>query len=140
MFRWSMSLETGIASIDGHRRHLIEALDDFFLIMDDPLLNQKLVAARTGAVYTCMKVAFAAEDEILKSRGEAGESHIAAHAALLKTYVDMCRKMVPKARNLKQAQQTCLEIYRVIDSGVYPHVKGEALGYKHPVKAAPAAR
>jgi hypothetical protein len=128
MFRWTMSLETGIEPIDRCRRHLIEAMADFFRIMDDPFLNQKMVAEQTGAIYAAMKRSFAAEDPVLSQRSDA--AHIDRHAALLLAYVDLCRKVVPKIRNPKQAQQTCLEIYRVVEGGLHRHLKDEVLPYR----------
>lgn len=134
MFRWNMSLETGIASVDRGRHLLLEAMADFFLILDDPALNQKLVAERTGAIYTAMKAAFTAEDKILETHGDQGIKHQAIHAAFLLHYVDLCKKLVPKIKNLKQAQQCCLEIYRLIDTGAYHHLNDEVLAYKHMTK------
>lgn len=131
MFRWNMSLETGIAPVDQGRRVLIEAMADFFQIIDNPALNQKMVAERTGAIYTAMKTAFTAEDEFLKAQTTDTTSHQATHAAFLLAYVEMCKKLVPKIKMLKQAQQACLEIYRLIDTGVYRHVSEEVLPYKH---------
>ena len=134
MFRWNMSLETGIADIDHGRRILLEAMADFFQILDTPSLNQKLVAERTGAIYTAMKAAFAAEDAMLSAHGETGIKHQATHAAFLLSYVELCKKLVPKIKGLKQAQQACLEIYRLIDTGVYHHVTDESVTYKHMVR------
>lgn len=131
MFRWNMSLETGIADIDHGRRVLVEAMADYFQIIDLPSLNQKLVAERTGAIYTAMKAAFAAEDSVLNGHGEPGAKHQATHAAFLLSYVDLCKKLVPKIKTLKQAQQACLEIYRLVDTGVYHHVTDESVAYKH---------
>ncbi|OAN45586.1 hypothetical protein A6A04_06725 [Paramagnetospirillum marisnigri] len=131
MLHWNMSLETGIAAVDHGRRQLLEAMVDFIQIVDDPGLNQKLVAERTGAIFKAMKVAFAAEEEFLNGRPEADSApHIASHAAYSLAYVDLCKKLVPKIRNLKQAQQACLEIYRCIEHGVFKHVGEEALAYK----------
>lgn len=135
MFLWNMSLETGIETIDGHRRRLIEAMANFFLILDDAALSQRLVAERTGAIYTAMKATFAAEDEVLNSHGEAGEMHMATHATLLAAYIELCRKVVPKIKNVKQARQICLEIFTTIEKGLYIHIKDEALGYRSQVKA-----
>ncbi|MDO8607580.1 MAG: hypothetical protein Q7R40_13665 [Phaeospirillum sp.] len=134
MFRWNMSLETGEKAIDHGRHRLLEAMADFFLIVDDPALNQKLVAERTGAIYTAMKTAFAAEDKVLASHGEAGTKHEATHAAFLLHYVELCKKLVPKIKNLKQARQSCLEIYRIVDGGIYHHLNEEVLAYKHMLK------
>ena len=134
MFLWNMSLETGIEDVDHGRRVLLEAMADFFQIVDAPGLNQKLVAERTGAIYTTMKAAFAAEDAVLAPQGESGDRHKAVHAAFLLAYVELCRKLVPKIRSLKQAQQACLEIYRTIDTGPYLHIKDEVLAYKHMAK------
>jgi hemerythrin len=132
MFRWNMSLATGIETIDHGRHQLLEAMADFFLILDDPALSQKLVAERTGAIFSAMKASFAAEDEFLKKRPEEEVAkHLADHAAFQQSYVDLCKKFVPKIKNVKQAQQSCLEIYRNIDTGVYPHLNGEAMAYKH---------
>ncbi len=134
MFRWNMSLETGIESVDHGRRVLLEAMADFFQILDAPSLNPKLVAERTGAIYTAMKAAFVAEDTFLTPRGEEGTKHQATHAAFLLSYVELCKKLVPKLKTLKQAQQACLEIYRLVDTGLYHHIQDEALAYKHMVK------
>jgi len=137
MFLWNMSLETGIAAIDLPRRQLIEAMADFFRILDDPTLNQKMVAEHTGTIYKFMKAAFTAEDQFLKAQtGEETEGHQTTHATQLAAYVDLCRKAVPKIRNLKQAQHICQEIYLVIDHGLYSHLKNEALDYKHLLRAA----
>lgn len=140
MFRWNMSLETGIAKVDHGRRALIEAMADFFQILDDPELNHRLVAERTGAIFTAMKTAFAAEDEFLKTRGEDAAPHLADHASFILSYVDLCKKLVPKIKGLKQAQQACLEIYRLIDLGLYRHLTGEAVAYKHMQKHPPAGK
>jgi hemerythrin len=130
MFRWTMSLETGIAPIDREHRILIDSMAEFFRIIDDPLLNKTMVAERTGAVYAAMKAAFAVEDAILAERTPDSTQHQEQHAALVKSYVDLCRKVVPKIRGLKQAQQTCLEIFRVVDDGLYKHLKDEVLSYR----------
>ncbi|RAU20409.1 hypothetical protein CU669_18650 [Paramagnetospirillum kuznetsovii] len=135
MFRWNMSLETGLEAIDHGRRQLLEAMADFFQILDNPALNQKLVAERTGAIFTAMKAAFTAEDQYLKTRSESeGSPHMATHAAFMLSYVELCKKLVPKIKNIKQGQQACLEIYRNIDGGLYHHINDEALAYKHMVK------
>ena len=134
MFLWNVSLETGIEGIDHGRRLLLESMADFFQIIDAPSLNQKLVAERTGAIYTAMKAAFAAENSLLEPQGDSGAKHQATHAAFLLHYVDLCKKLVPRIKTLKQAQQCCLEIYRLVDSGIYHHIKDEVLGYKHMAK------
>lgn len=143
MFRWNMSLETGIDGIDHGRRALLESMADFFLILDDTALNQKLVAERTGAIFTAMKTAFTTENAFLKPHGEMGAKHEAIHAAFLHSYVELCKKLVPRIKSLKQAQQACLEIYRLIDTGVYHHITDETQDYKHmarhPVKTGQAA-
>ena len=139
MFRWNMSLETGIADIDRGRRILLEAMADFFQILDMPSLSQRLVAERTGAIYTAMKAAFASEDAVLNNHGESGVTHQATHATFLRSYVDLCKKLVPKIKNLKQAQQACLEIYRLIDTGVYQHLTGESVTYKHMLRHPPSS-
>jgi hemerythrin len=131
MFLWNMSLETGIASVDHGRKALLETMADFFQVIDLPNLNQKLVAERTGAIYTAMKAAFTAENEYLKSQAEDSSAHQGRHADFLRTYVDLCKKLVPKIKTLKQAQQSCLEVYRLIDTGVYHHITDEVLAYKH---------
>jgi hemerythrin len=131
MFRWSMSLETGNASVDHERRILLEAMADYFQIIDDPTLNQKLVAEKTGAIYTAMKNAFTAESPVLQSWGEEGVKHEATHASFLHSYVELCKKLVPKIKNLKQAQQACLEIYRLVEIAIYHHITEEAVTYKH---------
>lgn len=141
MFRWNMTLETGIESVDHGRRVLLEAMADFFLALDDPRLNQHLVAERTGAIFNAMKEAFAVEDKALASHSDAEAAHhIATHAALKLSYVDLCKKLVPRIKTLKQAQQVCLEIYRNIDSGLYHHINDEALAYKHRLKHPPATK
>ena len=137
MFHWNMSLETGIEVVDHGRRVLLEAMADFFQILDDPALNQRLVAERTGAIYTAMKAAFAAENTVLTPLGDEGGKHQAVHAAFLLSYVDLCKKLVPRIKSLKQARQACLEIYRLIDTGVYHHITDEALAYKHMAKHPP---
>jgi len=138
MFRWNMSLETGIEAVDHGRRALIEAMADFFRTLDDPFLDRKIVAERTGAIFVAMKSAFAAEDAFLSGR-DGVESHQATHGTLILAYVDLCKKMVPKIKNTKQAQQTCLEIYRIIDGGLYHHLKDEVLFYKTLVRAKKSA-
>ncbi|WP_235720819.1 hypothetical protein [Magnetospirillum molischianum] len=124
-----MSLETDIESIDHGRRVLIEAMADFFRSLDDPFLDRTMVAERTGAIFIAMKAAFDAEASFLSTHG-GDESHMAAHATLILTYVGLCKKMVPKINTLKQAQQLSLEIYRIIDGGLYHHLKDEVLFYK----------
>ncbi|SEH41000.1 hypothetical protein SAMN04244559_02175 [Magnetospirillum fulvum] len=138
MFRWNMSLETGIEAIDRGRRALIEAMADFFRALDDPFLDRRMVAERTGAIFIAMKAAFAAEDEFLNGR-DGGEAHQAKHGTLILAYVDLCKKMVPKIGTAKQAQQTCLEIYRIIDGGLYHHLKDEVLPYKAMVRSRKSA-
>ena len=130
MFRWNMSLETGIEPVDLARRNLLEAMAEFFRILDDPLLDQAMIAERTGLIFLGMKAAFAAEDAFFTAQGLAAESHRATHSALLLAYVDLCKKVVPRIRTLKQAQQICLEIYRIIDGSLYDHLKNETLDYK----------
>jgi len=130
MFRWNMSLETGIESVDHGRRSLLEAMADFFRILDDPLLDHTMVAERTAMIFMAMKAAFAAEDAFFAANGIAAESHQATHGALILAYVDLCKKVVPRIRTLKQAQQTCLEIYRIIDGSLYSHIKDEVQDYK----------
>jgi hemerythrin len=134
MFCWNMSLETGIEEVDHGRRVLLEAMADFFLVMDDPALNHKLMAERTGAIFSAMKAAFSIENAFLKPHGEAGSKHEAAHAAFLLSYVELCKKLVPQVKNMKQAQQACLEIYRLMEGGLYHHISDEALGYKHMIR------
>jgi hemerythrin len=130
MFRWNMSLETGIGGVDHGRRALIEAMADFFQILDAPDLNHRLVAERTGAIYKAMKAAFDAEGAVLTEHGDAGESHRLNHAKFLASYVDLCKKLVPSIKGPKQARQACLEIYQLIDTGLYRHLSEEAVGYK----------
>lgn len=135
MFRWNMSLETGIAPVDHARRHLLEAMDDFFQIIDSPALTQKQVAERTGAVFNAMKASFTAEEKYLATRPESESMpHMDKHAGLMQSYVDLCKKMVPRIKSIKQAQQACLEIYRCLDTAVSPHITDESLAYKHMVK------
>jgi len=129
MFRWNMSLETGIEAVDCGRRAVIEAMADFFRCLDDPYLDRRTVAERTGAIFVALKKAFTAEDAYL-SGCEGGETHQSTHGTLILAYVDLCKKMVPKIKSAKQAQQTCLEIYRIIDGGLYHHLKEEVLFYK----------
>lgn len=130
MFRWNMSLETGIDTVDHGRRALIDAMADFFRILDDPLLDHAMVAERTGAVFLAMKAAFAAEDAFFAAHGLQADAHQARHGALILAYVDLCKKVVPKIKNLKQAQQICLEIYRIIDGSLYGHLKDEVQEYR----------
>lgn len=137
MFRWNMSMETGNDGIDHARRALLEAMADFFQILDARDLNQHLVAERTGQIFNAMKTAFTTENEVLKAHpSEASDHHIASHAAYQLAYVDLCRKVVPKIKTQKQAQQICLEIYRMIDDGIFQHLKAEALDYRHLTKKA----
>lgn len=138
MFRWNMSLETGIGAIDSGRRMLIEAMADFFRCLDDPYLDRRTVAERTGAIFVAMKKAFAAEDAFLAGR-DGSETHQSTHGTLILAYVDLCKKMVPKIKSAKQAQQTCLEIYRIIDGGLYHHLKDEVLFYKALVRGRKSA-
>lgn len=131
MFLWNMSLETGIPEVDQGRKRLLDAMADFFQGMDDPALGQHHLAVSTGAIFNAMKAAFAAEDAFLKSHGdEEAEKHQASHAALSGAFVDLCRKLVPKIRNHKQAQQGCLEIYRLVDEALFHHVTKEVAYYR----------
>jgi hemerythrin len=131
MFLWNMSLETGIDEVDTGRKRLLGAMADFFQGMDDPSLSQQALAARTGAIFSAMKTAFAAEDAYLATREAAdGERHQASHAAITAAFVDLCRKLVPKIRNPKQARQSCLEIYRLVDEVVFHHITKEVTGYR----------
>lgn len=141
MFLWNMSLETGIEEIDRGRKRLLGTMADFFQSMDDPALSHQIVAERTAAIFNSMKAAFAAEDAFLQERGGAGsDDHIAAHATQAKAFVDLCRKLIPRIKNPKQARQSCLEIFQVIDHGLFQHVTKEVVAYKHlaklPVKQA----
>ncbi len=131
MFLWNMSLETGIESVDQGRKRVLGAMADFFQGMDDPTLTQQVLAARTGAIFTAMKAAFAAEDALLQTHGgEAAERHQVNHAALSAAFVDLCRKLIPKIKNHKQAQQCCLEIYQLVDDALYHHITKEVEGYR----------
>ncbi len=131
MFLWNMSLETGIAEVDLGRRRMLGAMADFFQGMDDPGLNQHMLAAHTGAIFNAMKAAFAAEDAFLKTHdGEAAEKHRMTHAALSAAFIDLCRKLIPKIKNHRQAQQCCLEIYQLVDDALFHHVTKEVAGYR----------
>lgn len=131
MFLWNMSLETGIPEVDQGRKRLMGAMADFFQIMDDPGLGQHLLAERTGAIFKAMKTAFAAEDAFLAARGgEAAEKHQASHLAMTAAFVDLCRKLVPKIKNHKQAQQSCLEIYQLVDDVLFHHLGKEVAFYR----------
>ncbi|MBI3447285.1 MAG: hypothetical protein HY055_18415 [Magnetospirillum sp.] len=135
MFLWNMSLETGIEEVDHGRKRLLGAMADFFQIMDDPNLNHQLLAERTGAIFNTMKAAFAAEDAFLQEHGGGdGEAHMATHASQAKAFVDLCRKLVPKVKNPKQARQSCLEIFQVVDNGLFHHVTKEVANYKQLAK------
>lgn len=141
MFLWNMSLETGIDEIDKGRKRLLGAMADFFQGMDDPALGQPALAARTGAIFNAMKAAFAAEDAYLQEHDAADcERHQASHAALTTAFVDLCRKLVPKIRNQKQARQCCLEIYQLVDDAIFHHITKEVAPYRDlarsPVKRA----
>ena len=131
MFLWNMSLETGIEDVDHGRKRLLGAMADFFQSMDDANLSHQTVAERTGAIFNAMKTAFAAEDAFLQRQGGADcDAHLAAHQAQMAAFVDLCRKLVPKIRNAKQAHQSCLEIFRVVDNGLFAHVTKEVASYK----------
>lgn len=131
MFLWNMSLETGIPEVDQGRKRLLGAMADFFQGMDDPALNQYILAGHTGAIFTAMKTAFAAEDAFLQSQGgENCERHQANHAALTSAFVDLCRKLIPKIKNHKQAQQCCLEIYQMVDEVLFHHITKEVAFYR----------
>ncbi len=131
MFLWSMSLETGIEEVDLGRKRLLGAMADFFQNMDSPNLNQHILAGHTGAIFNAMKAAFAAEDAFLQANaGEAGEKHQINHAALTAAFVDLCRKLIPKIKNHKQAQQCCLEIYQLVDDALFHHITKEVTSYR----------
>ena len=131
MFLWNMSLETGIEEVDLGRKRLLGAMADFFQGMDNPALNQHILAGHTGAIFNAMKAAFAAEDTFLQAHGgEAGEKHQANHAALQAAFVDLCRSLIPKIKNQKQAQQCCLEIYQLVDDALFHHITKEVATYR----------
>ncbi|ARJ64290.1 hypothetical protein WV31_00535 [Magnetospirillum sp. ME-1] len=131
MFLWNMSLETGIPDVDHGRKRLLGAMADFFQGMDDPALNQHILAGHTGAIFNAMKAAFAAEDAVLQSHGTEGcERHQTNHAALTAAFVDLCRKLIPKIKTHKQAQQCCLEIYQMVDEVLFHHVTKEVAFYR----------
>jgi hemerythrin-like metal-binding protein len=131
MFLWNMSLETGIENIDQGRKRMLGAMADFFQGMDDPALTQHVLAARTGAIFNAMKAAFATEDAFLQTQGgESAERHQANHAALSAAFIDLCRKLVPKIKNQKQAQQCCLEIYQLVDDALFHHITKEVESYR----------
>lgn len=131
MFLWNMSLETGIDEVDLGRKHLLGAMADFFQGMDDPALNQYILAGHTGAIFNAMKAAFAAEEAVLKAHdGEACEKHQTAHAALSAAFVDLCRKLIPKIKNHKQASQCALEIYQLVDEALFHHITKEVATYR----------
>jgi len=131
MFLWNMSLETGNDEVDLGRKRMLGAMADFFQSMDDPGLNQHMLAARTGAIFNAMKAAFAAEDAFLKAQdGEAGEKHQMTHAALSAAFIELCRKLIPKIRTHKQAQQCCLEIYQMVDETLFHHITKEVAVYR----------
>jgi hemerythrin-like metal-binding protein len=131
MFLWNMSLETGIPEVDQGRKRLLGAMADFFQGMDNPTLNQHILAGHTGAIFNAMKAAFAAEDAFLQSHDAEGcERHQANHAALTAAFVDLCRKLIPKIKNHKQAQQCCLEIYQMVDEVLFHHITKEVAFYR----------
>lgn len=131
MFLWNMSLETGIDEVDRVRRRVMEAMADFFQVMDDPSLDKTMLAARTGAIYNAMKAAFAVENQVLDAHGAPDrERHRANHAALAAAFVDLCRKLVPKIKSPRQAQQCCLEIYQLVDESLYHHLTKEVTAYR----------
>lgn len=141
MFLWNMSLETGIPEVDRGRKHLLDAMADFFQGMDDSALGQHILATRTGAIFNAMKAAFAAEDAFLREHeGEEAEKHQASHAAISGAFVDLCRKLVPRIKNQKQARQSCLEIYQLVDEVLFHHMGKEVAFYRglarSPVKKA----
>lgn len=131
MFLWNMALETGIPEVDQGRKRLLGAMADFFQGMDDPALNQYILAGHTGAIFSAMKAAFAAEDAFLQTvGGEAAERHSASHSGLMAAFVDLCRKLIPKIKTHKQAQQCCLEIYQMVDEVLFHHVTKEVALYR----------
>lgn len=131
MFLWNMSLETGIPEVDQGRKRLLGAMADFFQGMDSPTLNQHILSGHTGAIFTAMKAAFAAEDAYLQAHGgEGGERHQSSHAALTAAFVDLCRKLIPKIKNHKQAQQCCLEIYQMVDEVLFHHITKDVAFYR----------
>lgn len=131
MFLWNMSLETGIPEVDQGRKRLLGAMADFFQGMDDPALNQYILAGHTGAIFNAMKAAFAAEDAFLQTvGGEAAERHTTSHSGLMAAFVDLCRKLIPKIKSHKQAQQCCLEIYQMVDEVLFHHVTKEVALYR----------
>lgn len=131
MFLWNMSLETGIEAVDQGRKRMLGAMADFFQGMDDPGLGQQMLAARTGAIFNAMKAAFAAEDAYLTEHNAPDlERHQANHAALSAAFVELCRKLIPKIKTHKQAQQCCLEIYQLVDDAIFHHITKEVNGYR----------
>jgi hemerythrin len=131
MFLWNMSLETGIDDVDRGRKRMLGAMADFFQGMDDPALGQQMLASRTGAIFNAMKAAFAAEDAFLQAREAPDlEKHQASHAALSAAFVDLCRKLIPKIKTHRQAQQCCLEIYQLVDDAIFHHVTKEVNTYR----------
>jgi len=131
MFLWNMSLETGIEEVDRGRKRLLGAMADFFQGMDDPALNNHILAGHTGAIFNAMKAAFAAEDAVLKAYDcESCEKHQATHAALTAAFVDLCRKLIPKIKNHKQAQQCALEIYQLVDETLFHHITKDVASYR----------
>ncbi|KIM00644.1 hypothetical protein CCC_03246 [Paramagnetospirillum magnetotacticum MS-1] len=136
MFLWNMSMETGIETVDQGRKRVLAAMADFFQGMDDPALNQQILAARTGAIFNAMKTAFAAENAYLAEREAPDqEKHQANHAALSAAFIDLCRKLIPKIKNHKQAQQVCLEIYQLVDDAIFHHITKEVGNYRDLVRA-----
>lgn len=131
MFLWNMSLETGIDEVDRVRRRVMEAMADFFQVMDDPALDKTILAARTGAIYNAMKTAFAVENQVLDAQNAPDrERHQANHAALAAAFVDLCRKLVPKIKSPRQAHQCCLEIYQLVDESLFHHLTKEVTAYR----------